>query len=314
MATDVRAAWTGTVPELGATPLRLEAGAFAGKVVFVQTIGPWTQPGRVPPPIEGGVERALDNFKNVLVLFLMVGSALLARRMVLLGRGDWRGATTVAVSLFILSMAQWTVGAHQVPDYGTVQNKFFEACAEQLFRAGIAWLAYLGIEPWIRRHWPTSLISWTRVLAGSWRDPLVGRDVLIGLAFGVAGALYPDLIAIHPPCLRQGRHEPGLHRHLGPDDAALCRRVAAGRGQQRDVQHAAADAALRRLPAPAAAAVAGGVGVDRRADVDHHLRGRLRRRPARLRDDRLDLGAHHRAAATSTACCRSRRRSASARC
>jgi hypothetical protein len=194
VATDVRAAWTGTVPELGATELRLEAGAFAGKVVFVQTIGPWTKPSRVPPPIKGGVERALDDFKNVLVLFLMVGSALLARRMVLLGRGDWRGATTVAVSLFILSMAQWTVGAHHVPDYGTVQNKFFDACADQFFRAGIAWLAYLGIEPWIRRHWPTSLISWTRVLSGSFRDPLVGRDVLIGIAFGVAGALYPQLI------------------------------------------------------------------------------------------------------------------------
>jgi hypothetical protein len=194
VATDVRAAWTGTVPELGSTPLRLEAGAFAGKIVFVQTIGPWTRPSRVPPPIEGGIGHALDVFKDVLVLFLMVGSALLARRMVLLGRGDWRGATTVAVSLFILSMAQWTVGAHHVPDYGTVQNKFFDACADQLFRAGIAWLAYLGIEPWIRRHWPTSLISWTRVLSGSFRDPLVGRDVLIGIAFGVAGAIYPGLI------------------------------------------------------------------------------------------------------------------------
>ncbi len=91
-------------------------------------------------------------------------------------------------------MAQWTVGAHHVPDYGTVQNKFFDACADQLFRSGIAWLAYLGIEPWIRRYWPTSLISWSRVLAGSFRDPLVGRDVLIGIAFGVAGALYPGLI------------------------------------------------------------------------------------------------------------------------
>jgi serine/threonine-protein kinase len=194
VATDVRAAWTGTVPELGDTPLRLEAGAFAGKVVFVQTVGPWTRPGRQPAPIEGGIGRALDVFKNVLVLFLIVGSALLARRMVMLGRGDWRGATTVAAALFILGMAQWTVGAHHVPDYGTIQNTFFDACADQLFRSAIAWLAYLGIEPWIRRHWPTSLISWTRVLAGSFRDPLVGRDVLIGLAFGVAGALYPGVV------------------------------------------------------------------------------------------------------------------------
>jgi hypothetical protein len=128
------------------------------------------------------------------VLLLIVGSALLARRMVVLGRGDWRGATMVALAMFILGMAQWLVGAHHVPDYGTEQNKFFDACADQLFRAAIGWLAYLGIEPWIRRHWPTSLISWSRLIAGSFRDPLVGRDVLIGTAFGVAGATYPGLV------------------------------------------------------------------------------------------------------------------------
>ena len=55
------------------------------------------------------------------------------------------------------------------------------------------WLAYLGIEPWIRRHWPASLISWSRLLSGAVRDPLVGRDVLIGLAFGAGTALVPEL-------------------------------------------------------------------------------------------------------------------------
>ena len=201
VATDTRAAWTGTVPELGSTPLRLEAGAFAGKVVFVQTVGPWTEPGRVPPPITVGLARALDNFKEMLVLFLIVGSALLARRMVVLGRGDWRGATMVALALFILAMAQWMIGAHHVPDYEVEQDKFFDACADQLFRAAIGWLAYLGIEPWIRRHWPTSLISWSRLIAGSFRDPLVGRDVLIGTAFGVAGAIYPGSGRVRPPRL-----------------------------------------------------------------------------------------------------------------
>jgi serine/threonine-protein kinase len=148
----------------------------------------------MPPPIESGVGRALDTFKNVLVLFLIIGSGLLARRMVVLGRGDWRGATTVALVLFVLGVSQWLVGAHHVPDYGIEQDKFFEACAELLFRSAIAWLAYLGIEPWIRRHWPASLISWSRLLGGSFRDPLVGRDLLIGIAFGVAGAIYPGLI------------------------------------------------------------------------------------------------------------------------
>ena len=194
VATDTRAAWTGTLPELGATPLRLEVGAFAGRVVFVQTVGPWTTPGRVPPPAVTGIARVLDTFNSLLVLSLVVGSALLARRMARLGRGDRRGATTVALALFGLGLLQWASQAHHVPDYAIEQNAFFDACATNLFRAGIAWLAYLGIEPWIRRHWPASLISWSRMLAGSFRDPLVGRDILLGAAFGVGGAIYPGLI------------------------------------------------------------------------------------------------------------------------
>ena len=34
-------------------------------------------------------------------------------------------------------------------------------------------------------------MSWSRLLGGSFRDPLVGRDVLLGVAFGVGTALIP---------------------------------------------------------------------------------------------------------------------------
>src|SRR5687768_18051298 len=43
----------------------------------------------------------------------------------------------------------------------------------------IPWIAYLAGEPFVRRRWPWQVISWNRLLAGRWRDPLVGRDVLI---------------------------------------------------------------------------------------------------------------------------------------
>jgi hypothetical protein len=42
----------------------------------------------------------------------------------------------------------------------------------------------MALEPYVRRRWPDLLISWTRLLSGRFRDPLVGRDVLIGLFFG----------------------------------------------------------------------------------------------------------------------------------
>jgi len=53
-----------------------------------------------------------------------------------------------------------------------------------LFLALIVWTAYLGLEPYIRRRWPQIIISWTSLLGGGLRDPVVGRDVLIGAALG----------------------------------------------------------------------------------------------------------------------------------
>ena len=44
---------------------------------------------------------------------------------------------------------------------------------------------YVGLEPYVRRVWPSTLISWTRLLSGRVRDPLVGRDVLIGILAGL---------------------------------------------------------------------------------------------------------------------------------
>jgi serine/threonine-protein kinase len=62
-----------------------------------------------------------------------------------------------------------------------------------LFGAALVWVLYLAIEPWVRRQSPHQLISWTRLVSGGWRDPIVGRDVLIGTCGGAAMAI---LIAV----------------------------------------------------------------------------------------------------------------------
>jgi hypothetical protein len=58
-----------------------------------------------------------------------------------------------------------------------------------LFVATTVWLFYVALEPYVRRFWPQLLIGWTRALSGRVRDPLVGRDVLVGVAAGTIGAL-----------------------------------------------------------------------------------------------------------------------------
>jgi hypothetical protein len=42
-------------------------------------------------------------------------------------------------------------------------------------------LAYLAIEPYVRRVWPRALIGWARLARGRWRDPAVAREALIGI-------------------------------------------------------------------------------------------------------------------------------------
>jgi hypothetical protein len=46
------------------------------------------------------------------------------------------------------------------------------------------WLLYVALEPYVRRRWPERIIAWSRLLAGGYRDPLVGRDLLIGVVCG----------------------------------------------------------------------------------------------------------------------------------
>jgi hypothetical protein len=55
-----------------------------------------------------------------------------------------------------------------------------------LFWTFFFWVVYLAFEPFVRRRWPGRIISWSRLLAGGFRDPLVGRDLLIGAVFGSA--------------------------------------------------------------------------------------------------------------------------------
>ena len=58
-----------------------------------------------------------------------------------------------------------------------------------LFIAAMAGVFYLALEPFVRRRWPQTLISWTRLLAGDARDPLVAGHILLGVTFAVANAM-----------------------------------------------------------------------------------------------------------------------------
>lgn len=73
------------------------------------------------------------------------------------------------------------------PDRWRQVDALYEAALERTAeeRAAFLWLIYIALEPYVRRRTPHRIVSWTRLLAGAVRDPLVGRDLLIGILLGV---------------------------------------------------------------------------------------------------------------------------------
>ncbi|MGH9868828.1 MAG: serine/threonine-protein kinase [Candidatus Polarisedimenticolia bacterium] len=186
---DSRAAWQGPHPGRPDVPVRVEAAFYRGKPVYFDVVGPWTRPVRAQIfEIPRGVKAALA-INIVLLLAVMLGAMLLARRNLRLGRGDRRGAWRVGVAVFLVTLAGWILRAHHTSSLTSEWSLFIWGTAFGLFLGGVTWMLYLALEPFVRKKWPDSIISWTRLLAGWWRDPRIGRDALIGTAFGLVMAV-----------------------------------------------------------------------------------------------------------------------------
>jgi hypothetical protein len=91
----------------------------------------------------------------------------------------------VAVVIFLGSLLGDVLLGHHVAA-GSELGKLSEAIAWSLLFGASAYIGYLGLEPYVRRLWPEVLVAWSRLLAGRFRDPRVGRDLLVG---GIAFAL-----------------------------------------------------------------------------------------------------------------------------
>jgi len=197
-AYDARAAWDGADPAQLEHKIHVEAAAFHGKLVYFETIYPWDQPLRQEQPGRSGAAQALIFIIITIIFIVMVGSVVLARRNLRLGRGDRRGATRVAVLYFLVRMLVWLFVEHHNGYAGRELPTFFEHLAYAVLTSGLLWLLYVALEPFVRKRWPGWIISWSRLLAGDVRDPLVGRDILLGAVVGVAMNLLNTLAKVAP--------------------------------------------------------------------------------------------------------------------
>ena len=186
---DQRAAWEGPMPGWPEQKLRLEGAAYRGRIVSFQSVNPWTQPSQMRETPRSRAQRWSQGVVAVMVIFVLAVAAGVARHNLRKGRGDRRGASTISATVLFAMFGYWVVRAVHFSNPDVELDRLFDALGFALFCAGALWVLYLALEPYVRKFWPTTVISWSRLLAGGVIDPQVGRDVLIGVFVAVSVVL-----------------------------------------------------------------------------------------------------------------------------
>jgi len=169
--------------------LRVEAASQHGRPVSFLLVYPWTTSYRDAGSERTTTERAANLAGTLLISGLMAAAVIVARRNLRLDRADRRGATRLAVVITSLTLLAWVLSEHHVASIWELYLVTV-GCGYALFIGALTAAFYLALEPYVRRIWPSTIISWSRAIAGDVRDPLVGRDLLIGCA---AGAVAQDV-------------------------------------------------------------------------------------------------------------------------
>jgi hypothetical protein len=188
---DSRAAWLGAVAGHPDISERIEAAAYRGKPIYFDVIYPWSKPDRSAPNTPTTHEKIANVIEVTLFLALVLSGVFVMRRNLRLNRTDTRGATRLGTFVLLTYFAMWLLRAHHLASIEEFYL-FLIALSWALLATALVTVMYLALEPFVRRRDPHTLISWSRLLAGRFRDPLVGRDFLIGALYGVWLTLYEE--------------------------------------------------------------------------------------------------------------------------
>ena len=178
---DTTLAWTGVYPGHDNLPVKVEARSQGGRVMEFAVLFPWTEREGAAlsalglAGVSGGPVTVLVNYVFIIAIVLV------AYRNWKIGRADLTGASRVALFIGTLLFLIIVLFAHD----RLASLMYQPSVALVAFEGLIAGLAYIALEPWVRRSWPQAMVTWSRVLAGRWRDPVVARDILVGIALAV---------------------------------------------------------------------------------------------------------------------------------
>ncbi len=190
--------WEGAHVDHAEIPVRIEAAAFEGKPVYFQIVAPWDKPDRqVETAVTTPVKVAGVLFIS-LFLCVIIAGVFLARRNLQRGRSDAKGAFKITIFVFLMSLAAGLLFADHIPNLQKEMPLLTKMAGIALFDGALIGLIYLALEPYVRRRWASLIISWNRLLAGDFKDPLVGRDILVGGILGLAHTATIFLMSLLP--------------------------------------------------------------------------------------------------------------------
>lgn len=174
-AFDERAVWNGKMADWADIPIQIQAASYNGKTVYFRVVTPWSE----------NTQAVVSNnntpiFMLATLSFMLISVIMLVWYNVKSGRADLNGTAKISLffllTLLVLSLFRF--------DHVFASSQEFNVLVEiikfSLFWAVFGGLIYCALEPYVRRWWSEYLISWSRLLAGDFRNPMIGRDILFG--------------------------------------------------------------------------------------------------------------------------------------
>jgi protein kinase-like protein len=183
VACDAQMAWEGAAWAGGTIPLRIEAASWRGRPVHFLIRSPYYTGTTILErrPLAITVAWSVQHASFLSLLFLACWTA---RRNLRSASGDRAGAWRLFMVAFMVMFSAQLAGQSHVGGF-LETSLLMMALAWASLAAAITWVTYLAIEPAVRRSHPRMLITWSRLLAGRLRDPLVASHILGALALEV---------------------------------------------------------------------------------------------------------------------------------
>ncbi len=191
---DKTRSWEGSMADFPQISIRVEAAELNNRPVYFRIVAPWNAASEEFAGNPGIFKNAQIGIVLLISLIAaaIIGSLILAYRNIKAGRGDLRGGLKLTIFLFLLAFAGQLIEGDHVPTIWGELSIIYEAISYAGINSFVVGILYIALEPFVRRSWPEMLISWSRLMSGDFRNPMVGRDVLVGGLMGLG-----HMIGIH---------------------------------------------------------------------------------------------------------------------